>query len=376
MIELITIYPVRTFVAYKQNPDFLRYLARRDGFISTESEAHYYIVHTDKNLRHKPPETIDFGLVRHFIYVPRLLFACASFAGWLSAFKKSRTNRTRERILVINNTFHQIIIHLLARLSGWRSLKIMGTFFYHARRGWKKHIVDALEWMHCFFASRIIVLSPSGWEFVPKRFHVKTIYTIPNFLYDAPPRTGESAKAPIPFSAVCLSRLEPEKGLKGLIEAWQQTDPSWYLTIYGDGSQKNELEERIRALGLSGRVAIGEPLSHAHVFGTLVRYSVFILTSPCEGLGIAYLEALYMNVPCIGLRVPGVKDTLGDGRGILLEPTDWRRDLNKNLGDAAMLRTNPEWQKAVDMYFTNAVIPHITTDAARWFDAQNKTPQA
>jgi glycosyltransferase involved in cell wall biosynthesis len=292
------------------------------------------------------------------------------FLAWLNIVRDWEKFPAREQVLVINNTFHQVGLHFLARVAGWRSLKIAGTFFHHARQGFKKHIVNAMEWLHAFLATRVMIISPSGWEYVPKRFHQKTKYFIPNFLYDTPLQTlpkMNSIEAK-PNSAICLSRLEPEKGLADLIKAWNTTDPEWQLTIYGDGSQKKYLLDLIKNLGLSDRVTIHDPVTHAEVFSSLSPYHVFILTSPSEGLGMCYLEALYMKVPCIGLRVAGVKDTLAEGRGILLEPVSWMTHLNGALQKATALNNSLEWHQKIETYFTTIILPTINPGTGVWFE--------
>lgn len=375
MNRFITIYPVENFIAYKQNPDFLRYLAYRDGFVNATSEAHYYIVHHQKELIDKPAEIIERGLIRHYIYVPSAVFSFGLLFAWRTIIHQWRNFDRHEQILVINNTFHHVGLHFLARLARWRSLKIFGTFFYHARHGWKKNIVTTMEWLHGLLATKIMVISPSGWEYVPKRFHNKTHYYIPNFLHDAPTNvlsmTGSSERN-TPYSAICLSRLEPEKGLTHLIDAWKKVDARWHLTIYGDGSLKTNLLERIHRHNLSDRITIKDPILHAEVFTTLLHNSVFILTSPCEGLGISYLEALYMKVPCVGLNVPGVRDTLGEGRGILLAPATWQTQLAVALDQAVALGTSEQWQRMIEKYFTTTVIPRINPGTSVWFEEPNK----
>lgn len=371
MIKFITLYPVRHFVAYKQQPEFLRYLARRDGLLTPNSEAHYCIVHSQKNLRLKTKEYIEPNLVRHFVYVPSYLFRLATVFGWFALHKNFRSAQAHDLVLVINNTFHDTGLHILARLNGWRSLKIMGTFFYHARRGFKKYLVDTFEWLHCFLATQILVISPSGWKYVPKRFHAKTRYYVPDFLSDAPKNLSDvSAPKTSTHSAVCLSRLEPEKGLIDLIDAWATVDPAWQLTIYGDGSLKKILLQRIHDLKVSDRITVAEPIAHENVFTTLAQYDVFVLTSPCEGLGISYLEALYMRIPCVGLDVPGVRDTLANGRGVLLPNSTWKSRLNEALEAALALATSSVWYESIETYFANEVVPRINPGTSSWFDQQ------
>jgi glycosyltransferase involved in cell wall biosynthesis len=169
--------------------------------------------------------------------------------------------------------------------------------------------------------------------------------------------------------AVCLSRLEPEKGLFELIEAWQTVDPAWQLTLYGDGSLHEALKERIRCLGLHERITISEPVPHNQVFAVFAQHNVFVLTSPCEGLGISYLEALYMKIPCVGLDVPGVRDTLAAARGILLPQDGWKQKLNQALIDAECLGNSPAWQRQIADYFANEVMPRINPGTSKWFDA-------
>ncbi len=371
MIRFITIYPVDHFIPYKQTPEFLQYLAHRDGLLSSTSEAHYYIVHHQKELMNKPIEIIEQGLIRHFLYIPSSLFRLSPLLASFLIIRQWKKFSTQEQTLVINNTFHQVGPHLLARVAGWRSLKIVGTFFHHARQGWKQYVVDLMEWLHQFLATKIMIISPSGWKYVPKQFHYKTNYCIPNFLYDAPPDVLPKInprKPETPYSAICLSRLEPEKGLVDLIEAWKSVDSCWYLTIYGDGGLKSHLLNLIHTYQLSHRIFIKDPVAHAQIFSLLARHHVFVLTSPCEGLGICYLEALHMRTPCVGLDVPGVKDTLADGRGILLDSNVGKSHMSAALHNAMTLGVSPQWHRMIEEYFTISVFPLLNRETSSWFE--------
>ena len=97
-----------------------------------------------------------------------------------------------------------------------------------------------------------------------------------------------------------LARLVPQKAPDVLIEAFARfirTAPDWKLHVAGDGPMAEELQTRVRALGLTddvtfhGVVADPTPL--------LAKCRIFVLPSRFEGTPNALLEAMAHRMPCI-----------------------------------------------------------------------------
>jgi glycosyltransferase involved in cell wall biosynthesis len=89
-------------------------------------------------------------------------------------------------------------------------------------------------------------------------------------------------------------------------------DPSFLLTMVGEGRHLAELQRRAAELGIAERVRFLGRLSGGRaVREELDRSSLFILPSRTEGLPRAMLEAMARGLPAIGSAVGGIPELLG-----------------------------------------------------------------
>ncbi len=119
-----------------------------------------------------------------------------------------------------------------------------------------------------------------------------------------------------------VGRLEPQKGLHDLLEAWSRVRAvrkDAMLALVGDGALRAEVEDRIAA-DPDALVAPGaRPL--AEVARWMAACDVFTLPSWSEGTPNVILEALASGRPAVGTRVGGIPDVLGNSlAGILVQP--------------------------------------------------------
>jgi GalNAc-alpha-(1->4)-GalNAc-alpha-(1->3)-diNAcBac-PP-undecaprenol alpha-1,4-N-acetyl-D-galactosaminyltransferase len=165
---------------------------------------------------------------------------------------------------------------------------------------------------------------------------------------------------------VGVGRLEHEKGFDLLIDAFARIaadDPQPRLTIYGEGSLRQSLEQRRDGLGLHDRVFL--PGWKTPIWPVLPEGGVFVLPSRYEGFPSALLEAMASGMACIANDCPsGPAAIISDGIDGILVPTGdishlaetmasirGNRDLRKRLGDQA--RRSVErfgWEAMVDRY--------------------------
>lgn len=105
-----------------------------------------------------------------------------------------------------------------------------------------------------------------------------------------------------------IGRLHPVKGHKLLIKAMTRLQSRCNLTIIGDGSLYNELNEQIRKDQLEESVFLAGNRKNAYKY--LKAFDVFIMSSLSEGLPISVLEAISAGVPCFGTRAGGIPEIL------------------------------------------------------------------
>jgi len=102
---------------------------------------------------------------------------------------------------------------------------------------------------------------------------------------------------------VTVGRLVHEKGLDILIPAFKKIQsrfPECKLFIVGDGPQKKLLANMIDEMELSESVKL---LGYSRNPSVLVKKArIFVLSSRCEGLSNAMLEALCLGVPVLAVK--------------------------------------------------------------------------
>ena len=133
------------------------------------------------------------------------------------------------------------------------------------------------------------------------------IHMIPNGI-DLPhkPRRQPSTDGTRRF--ICLGRIEPEKCLEHMIDAFAAlpAEAKAQLTILGDGQCRAALEEQTVRLGLSGRVKFAGAVED--VFPFLWKADFYLSTSVSEGMSNALLEAMSCGVVPIITDVSGASD--------------------------------------------------------------------
>lgn len=81
----------------------------------------------------------------------------------------------------------------------------------------------------------------------------------------------------------------------------------------GGAGYRQELTAQIAALGLASRVTLLGALSAFAVREQQEHAHLFVLLSEDEALGVAYMEAMAMELPVLGCRVGGVPELIEDG---------------------------------------------------------------
>lgn len=152
----------------------------------------------------------------------------------------------------------------------------------------------------------------NSWEGVTKTFVIPN----PTPFYPEKSSSCESHKA------ICVGRLNEQKGYEYLIDAWaivSRRHPDWVLNAYGSGEIKEQLQERINEKGISNTLILNEPTSD--IIDKYLESSLYVMSSRFEGFPMVLLEAMSCGLPCVSFDCPnGAKDIIQNGRnGILVE---------------------------------------------------------
>ena len=119
---------------------------------------------------------------------------------------------------------------------------------------------------------------------------------------------------------VSVGRLEAQKNQLMLINTFNTIHDEfndYTLTIYGEGSYRKQLEDRIMQLNLNDCVFL--PGNENDVFNAIKDAELFVLSSNYEGMPNALAEAMCLGLPCISTRVSGSDDLINDDNGILID---------------------------------------------------------
>ncbi|WP_342051460.1 MULTISPECIES: glycosyltransferase [unclassified Cupriavidus] len=134
--------------------------------------------------------------------------------------------------------------------------------------------------------------------------------------------TAKPAWWPEDRYVLAVGRLTWQKGFDVLIDAFARVvrqDAAVQLVILGEGELRDTLQQRVRALGLEGRVQL--PGYHPP-YQAMTHASVFAMSSRFEGLSMVLLEALYCGARVVATDCPsGPSEVVGRGRfGTLVPP--------------------------------------------------------
>lgn len=115
-----------------------------------------------------------------------------------------------------------------------------------------------------------------------------------------------------------LRRKKGHAELLDAIPAILRQHPHTHFVFAGDGPQRDNIEEKIQALGIGG---------HVHLLGlrrdivnVLQSLDLFVLPTHQEALGTALIEAAALGLAAVASNVDGVPEAVVDGETGLLVP--------------------------------------------------------
>lgn len=129
---------------------------------------------------------------------------------------------------------------------------------------------------------------------------------------------------------IWVGRFDYQKRPLEMVRIWeiiQPMFPDWQLDMYGDGVQRQELEDKVRLLGMN--IVIHQPTEG--IFDCYRESSIFVSTSLFEPFGLAIPEAMNCGLPVVAFDSPfGPASIITDGvDGILIPNRDIRLFIEK-----------------------------------------------
>jgi glycosyltransferase involved in cell wall biosynthesis len=183
-----------------------------------------------------------------------------------------------------------------------------------------------------FCRSCDLVIAPSaGMRDVLQKIGVDSpIEVLPNGVDLSPIR---SVKDPISRSdlgfnledvvLIYTGRLGPEKNLPLLLRSFAGTAKAYDhigLLIVGDGPERDNLEDRVKYMGIADRVHFTGMVPYKDLPRYLAAADAFVTASITEVHPLSVIEAMAAGLPVLGIESPGVGDTVENEVTGLISP--------------------------------------------------------
>jgi glycosyltransferase involved in cell wall biosynthesis len=126
-----------------------------------------------------------------------------------------------------------------------------------------------------------------------------------------------------------LARLDPGERYKGVDEVMEalptltDTHPDIAYLICGSGGDRERLEAKAGALGVSDRVVFAGYVPEEEKADHYRLADAFVMPGWGEGFGIVYLEALACGVPVVASSADASQEAVRNGElGVVVDPHD------------------------------------------------------
>lgn len=188
------------------------------------------------------------------------------------------------------------------------------------RRFPEKKLRRVLRMVYYTFCDGLVFQTRQARDYFPVFMRKKSSIICNPITKQLPPRyEGVREKRIVNFC-----RLVPQKNLDLLIDAFSDIAPefpAYSLHLYGEGSERDRLEQKIRDMNLQERVILQGQSNR--IYEDVRKAALFVSSSDYEGISNSMLEAISLGVPTICTDCPagGARETICHGENGLLVPT-------------------------------------------------------
>lgn len=121
---------------------------------------------------------------------------------------------------------------------------------------------------------------------------------------------------------IFLGRVSKSKGIEDVIPVMNKLSAKYEIKMWVCGKQdpfyKEEFHELVRKNDLDSKITFFDYITEKEKFNLLSRSWILFHPSKTEGWGINVIEANSMGVPAVGYNVPGLQDSIKNGKTGLL----------------------------------------------------------
>jgi colanic acid/amylovoran biosynthesis glycosyltransferase len=190
--------------------------------------------------------------------------------------------------------------------------------FYDVEKSYLRRKVERAKFVLCisdYCRSQVMKVSdPEHWS----KLHVVRLGIDPQVFAPAHPVDRDGA-----LEIICVGRFVPAKGHLILLRAFSDLLRQGHklrLRLVGDGAERSRIESFVKREQLDSSVTFEGALNHQLTREKLARADIFVLASFAEGLPIALMEAMAMEIPCISTVIAGIPELIRDSCEGLLVP--------------------------------------------------------
>lgn len=238
------------------------------------------------------------------------------FFDFLPLFRYKRILKKNNISLVVDVDIHQSLV--TTKVTKGTDIKVISWDHFNYERFHKR-------WSHrimldCFNSGevdKLVVLTSSDRKCFIEKEGLKGSFV--DYIYNPSPIANDSFISHNEKKVISVGRLENQKGMDLLVEAWAliEDKTDWVLEIVGDGAGKNGLLEQIKKLNLQH--VILSPYTD-DIKSKYASASIYALPSRTEGFGLVLVEAATMSLPAVAFDCGGPKEIISEGyNGFLVD---------------------------------------------------------
>lgn len=190
---------------------------------------------------------------------------------------------------------------------------------------------------------------------------------IPNACFVPVEKLGIALKIRKKHKIVTVARLHHSKNLPMLISAFyklhlQKEFEHYKLVIYGEGPERNSLNQLIISLNLEEYVEL--PGKVSNILESISDAELFVLSSNFEGMPNALMEAIAVGLPVISTRVSGAEEIITDNdNGYIINVNDEISLIQR----MQIILSNSELQKIMgEKSVKHALLYNFDSIAEKW----------
>ena len=240
-------------------------------------------------------------------------------------------------IVISTRIFHS---NLVGKYANKNIIKIAQEHNHHNNN--EKYIKKLIKSLKDF--NYFMPVSKELADFYSSRIKNTKILYIPNFIENFSNKKSNLQNKQL----ISVGRLENIKGFSDLIDIFnifQKNHPNWILNIIGDGSEKQNLQNKINELNLQNKIFLcGTKLSD-ELEKEYLNSSIYLMTSFSESFGLVLVEAASYGLPLIAFdSAQGAKEIIENNKnGFLVS----NRDKNQFAKKIDEIINNFELQKSL-----------------------------